>query len=327
VTYWLHRNDLFSLIARMAVGGAGIRQIARSLGVSHSTVARHLTRVGRHCLLFHRSLLQDHVPNEDLDVDGFETFEFSQFFPCHYNLALGQESWFLYHFTDSPLRRKGTMTPEQAQRRAELETQFGRPDPKAVRQGIEELLRVVLAPLAPKVGERKTGGPILAPRPPLTLHTDEHKSYPPAIRSVRQELGLTPAMLRHVPTPSTDPRTRGNALFPANLADLLLRHCGADHRRETIAYDKRIQGGLERAALFTVWRNAIKWRRENHPGETAAMVAGVLTRRIGWREVLARRLFPRERSLPGRWWLYYWRRVKTAALGENQTENRARFAF
>jgi hypothetical protein len=116
-------------------------------------------------------------------------------------------------------------------------------------------------------------------------------------------------------------------MFPCNLADLLLRHCGADHRRETIAYDKRRQGGLERLAIFTVWRNAIKWRRENHPGETAAMKAGMAKRRLQWADVFACRRFPREHELPGSWWNYYWRQVKTAALGDRQTENNAHFAF
>jgi len=116
-------------------------------------------------------------------------------------------------------------------------------------------------------------------------------------------------------------------LFPVNLADLLLRHSEADHRRETIAFDKRRQGGLERMAIFVVWRNLIKWRRENQPGETAAMAAGVVQRRWRWSEVFARRRFPRRAELPGSWWSYYWRRVKTAALGERQTENLLKFAF
>jgi hypothetical protein len=63
---------------------------------------------------------------------------------------------------------------------------------------------------------------------------------------------------QHRTIPSTAPRTRANDMFPCNPADLLLRRCGADHRRETITYDKRRQGGLERLALFTVRRNAIK---------------------------------------------------------------------
>lgn len=52
-TYWLRRRDLLTPIARLSTEGPGIRQTARLLRVSHSTVLRHLARAGRHCLLFH----------------------------------------------------------------------------------------------------------------------------------------------------------------------------------------------------------------------------------------------------------------------------------
>ncbi len=311
-TYWLHRWDLFALITRLSVAGGGVRQIARSLDVSHSTVARHLTRAGRLCLLFHRQMLADHHLNESIAFDGFETFEHSQFFPYHLNLAAGRDSWFLYHFTDSHLRRKGAMTAPQKARRSELEAALGRPDPKAVENGVRELIQTVL-----RLARDTTTA--------IELHSDEHPAYPRAIRRLRRRPGTPP--LRHFRTPSTEPRTRANALFPVNLADLLLRHCQAGHRRETIAFDKRRQGGVERAAIFLVWRNAIKWQRERNPGVTAAMRAGILPRRLDWRDVFARRLFPRRSELPGCWWGYYWRRIKTAALENNQTENRAVFAF
>ena len=347
-TYWLHRFDLFTLIAQAAVAGSGVRPIARTFGVSHATVARHLTRAGRQSLVFHRQMVEKAPRSEPVVIDGFETFEYSQYFPCHYNLAVGHESWFLYHFTDSPLRRKGSMTPAQKKRRVELEARLGRPDPKAVENGIFELLQVMLATKLPGsgLGAQEDAA---APLPICTFYSDDHPAYGRAVRRLDQTgrgpvpLSLPPGgpatgteetwssaarpRLQHRTTPSTAPRTRANDLFPVNLADLLLRHSGADHRRETIAYDKRRQGGLERLAIFTVWRNAIKWRRENHPGETAAMKAGMATRRLRWAEVFACRRFPREHELPGSWWNYYWRRVKTAALGDRQTENNARFAF
>jgi hypothetical protein len=238
------------------------------------------------------------------------------------------------------------MTPVQKKRRVELEARLGRPDPKAVENGIFELLQVMLAtkPVGSGLGAQEDAA---ASRPIYTFYSDDHPAYGRAVRRLDQAgpipLSLPPGepatgtestrlsaarpRLQHRTTPSTAPRTRANDLFPINLADLLLRHSGADHRRETIAYDKRRQGGLERLAIFTVWRNAIKWRRENHPGETAAMKAGMATRPLRWAEVFACRRFPREQELPGSWWNNYWRRVKTAALGDRQTENNARFAF
>jgi hypothetical protein len=108
---------------------------------------------------------------------------------------------------------------------------------------------------------------------------------------------------------------------------LLLRHGQANHRRETIAFSKRRQAAIERLAVFTVWRNAIKSRREKLPGETAAMAAGLLDRPWSWTRVFRTRRFPRREDLPGLWWSYYWRRIKTAALGSGQSEHRLKYAF
>ncbi len=109
--------------------------------------------------------------------------------------------------------------------------------------------------------------------------------------------------------------------------DLLLRHGCANHRRETIAFSKRRQAAIERAALFTVWRNCIKSRRENDPGPTAAMAAGLLTRPLTWRQVLARRRFPAHVALPPSWVEYYWARIKTLAYGEHQRVHVLKWAF
>ncbi len=311
-TYWLRRRDLLRPIATLCPEGPGLRQIARILKTSHTTVARHVARASRQCQLFHAQLLAHAALREPLVIDGFETFEFSQYFPFHLNLAVGQHSWLLYHFTDSPLRRKGRMTPVQRLRRAQLEASLGRPDPKAVERAVAALL----ADLLPKVPPGST----------LELHSDDHPAYPPALRRARQVTDGRQS-IRHRVTSSTERRTRSNPLFPVNLADLLLRHGCANHRRETIAFSKRRQAAIERAALFTVWRNCIKSRRENDPGPTAAMAAGLLTRPLTWRQVLARRRFPAHVALPPSWVEYYWARIKTLAYGEHQRVHVLKWAF
>jgi transposase-like protein len=303
--YWLRKRDLLLPIARLICEGAALRQIARVLGTTHTTVARQVARLGRHCLLFHRNLLQEHQLTESLVIDGFETFEYSQYFPFHINLATGAQSWFVYHFNDSPLRRKGRMTPTQRWKRKELERQYGRPDPKAV-----ELSTVAL--LKPLLSEDE-----------LELHSDDHPAYRRALRRLRR-MGR---VIDHRITPSTVRRTQSNPLFPVNLADLLLRHGSANHRRETIAFSKRRQAAMERAATFTVWRNCIKKRRENGPQQSAAMWVGVVDRLFSWREILRRRLFPKHADLPEPWGRYYWRRVKTLVFGQRQATHRCRYAF
>ena len=308
--YWLRYRRLFPRIANLSVNGPGLRQVGRILDISHATVGRHLARAGRHCLLFQRERLGSVSIDEPLVIDGFETFEYSQYFPFHMNLAVGAKSWMIYHFTDSPLRRKGTMTVEQQQTREKLERQLGRPDPKAVQEGIVQLLEPLLS--APSATD-------------LFLDSDDHPAYRRALAQLRRR--HPQRNIHHRITPSVVRRTTSNPLFPVNLADLLLRHSGANHRRETIAFSKRRQCALERLAVLAVWRNWIKRRREKEAGRTAAQAANLADRPLSWAEVLKKRRFPRAHLLPGPWSDYYWRRVKTAVLGEKQTEHSLAYAF
>ncbi len=205
------------------------------------------------------------------------------------------------------------MTRQQKLRRQQLEARLGRPDPKAIENGVFDLL----LPLCMDQN--------LPTTPLLVLHSDDHPAYRRALRRLATVTG--PPEIQHQVTSSTVRRTTHNPLFPVNLTDLLLRHGQANHRRETIAFSKRRQAAIERLAVFTVWRNVIKSRRENAPGETAAMSAEILDRPWSWREVFASRKFPRPDDLPRPWWSYYWRRIKTAALGPGQAEHRLKCAF
>ncbi len=291
--------------------GPALRQIARMLDISHSTVGRHVARLGRHCLLFHCNILQENTIREALVVDGFESFEYSQYFPFHINFATGSESWFIYHFTDAPLRRKGRMTPHQRRHRAELESLYGRPDPKAIERSMAGLLRTLVKKL---------------PEEGIVLHSDDHKAYPRALRRLKREQEGCPRIDHHI-TSSKARRTQRNPLFPVNLADLLARHASANHRRETIAFSKRRQSAMERAAAFTVWRNYIKRKSENGPRESTAMHIGLVDRLLTWRQVLRRRLFPDPVQLSREWSDYYWRKVKTAIYQDRQTVHACRHAF
>ena len=311
--YWLRYRHLLIPIASLSPEGPGIRQIARLLDISHATVMRHIARAARLSLLFHSHwIAHAPVPNV-IVIDGFESFEFSQYYPFHLNIAVDAHSWLIRSYTDSPLRRKGAMRADQRRRRQDLEATYGRPDPKAVEEGIFELLRAVARSSRSSHSTE------------LLLHSDDHPAYPRALQRYRRLPDTRP--IRHQITPSTVRRTTRNPLFPVNLTDLLLRHGQANHRRETIAFSKRRQGALERMAVFVVWRNMIKSRREKVAGETAAMAAGILSRPLGWEDVFARRLFPRREDLPGPWWSYYWGRIRTAVLGDRQREHALKYAF
>ena len=291
VTYWLRRADLLRPVFFRLLGCSGYRQIAREFDVSPQTVAGISARLGRHCLLFHELRRPRGRIREPISLDSFVSFEYSQYYPTGYHLAAGKDSHFTYGFTESELRRSGRMTDRQKAKRARLERALGRPDPRAVERDVAALLAIV----APR-------------RQSLVLHTDEHADYPRAVRH------LSHLTVSHRTISSRAARTPNNPLFSVNLLDLLIRHSGANHKRETIAFSKRRASAIERLALFLVWRNWIKAFSERKGGESPAMKLGLINDRMTVEEVLAERLFPSRIPLPPRWRPYYWRTVRTRAI-------------
>jgi hypothetical protein len=290
-TYWLKRPDVLPQLLTKTTGCMANRQIARDLRVAPSTIDRQLSRLGRHCLLYHTGVMRGAGPVPRVAIDGFVSFEHSQYWPFHHHLAIEPESDFIVYFTDSEVRRSGTMTTAQKRKREHLEAAHGRPDPRAVSKDVKHLLEVV-------AGSQMQ----------LTVLSDDHRAYPQAIKGLRCEV-------THLVTSSKERRDAGNPLFPVNLADLLLRHSSANHKRETIAWSKRRQASAERLAVFLVWRNYMKSRREKRPrGPTPAESRGVIGHRVTVDELLERRLFVSHVELPARWAEYYWRTISTRVL-------------
>ena len=292
-SYWQKRPELVTHIVSMVVGCMGNRQMARALSCSPSTIAHQVARLGRHCLLLQARELARIAEFDEIAIDGFETFEWSQYFPFHHNVAVDVESgYFLYH-TDSPLRRKGRMTTEQRSRRLELEAQLGTPDPKAVQAGVRALLA------------------IFATKGLVTLRSDEHPAYPRAIATSGIDV-------IHRVTSSKERRDKRNPLWEVNLLDLMIRHSTAAHKRETIAWAKRRQASIEKLTIFQVWRNYMKRRREKGDRVTSAMLLGLANRPWRVRDLAGSRLFFEKTKLSDRWRDYYLRRVRTTALPRNR---------
>jgi transposase-like protein len=297
-SYWQKRPELISRILMMVVGCMGNRQISRALGCSPETVAHQVGRLGRHCLLVQSQELACIPTLGEVAIDGFETFEWSQYFPFHHNVAVDVSSgYFLYH-TDSPLRRKGRMRSSQKMRRAQLEQALGRAPSRAVEDGVHELLR----PFVSRV-----------------IRSDDHHAYPRAVRAVGRSI-------THRITSSTRRRDQHNPLWEVNLIDLMIRHSTAAHKRETIAWAKRRQASIEKLVIFQIWRNYVKRRWEKSERRTPAMILGLANRPWRIRDLLKERLFFDRVALSPCWQRYYRREVQTASLQVNRTHH-LRYAF
>jgi hypothetical protein len=104
--------------------------------------------------------------------------------------------------------------------------------------------------------------------------------------------------------PKGTPRTpeairRDWAMFPVDQLHQLLRHSCADHKRETIAFGRRLESIMGRAHLLAVWKNFIKRRTERRPDRTTpAMELGMTDKLWRFERILARRLFPEREIVP-----------------------------
>lgn len=288
-TYWLRRPELLCIVFFRSIACSGLRQMTHETGCSHTTIARHLARLGRHCLLFHERHRPE-SPSEELVLDGFRSLEFGHYWPFDLNLLVGR-SHFVYGFNEAPLRRSGTMRPGQKRHRARVESKYGRPPAQATRHAVRELV-----------------GRIVPPGGWAAICSDEHKAYPPALRS------LSDRTIDHTTISSKAQRTTSNPLFAVNLADLLMRHGGANHKRDTIAFSKRRQNACYRTAIWQVWRNYIKSVSERKRDAPPAVRLGITSGRFSVDAVLAEREFPWRTKLSG--WLEdcYFGRIQTLPI-------------
>ena len=316
-SYYLKRPDLLVPVASGLVAGSAHRQLARSLGCASSTVTRLSARLGRHALLLHALALQDLTGrlDEAIAADHFETFEFSQDWPFGVLTLVGRDSWFVFGLDPAPHARSGPRTPwQEARRRA-------RPA-RPRRGGYEGSFHRGLRLLLPLVPEGST----------LHVACDGKPDYLDALRGhpgrhhIRLEVHPNP-----VRGPKGSPRSpaalaRDRALYAVDQWHALLRHSRADHKRETIAFGRRLNAIMERLFLATVWRNFVKGRSERRPDPvTPAMRLGLTDAAWSWRRVLARRLFPQRFRLP-RVWRDLYRRDWPTPILETNLRHRLRHA-
>jgi transposase-like protein len=104
-------------------------------------------------------------------------------------------------------------------------------------------------------------------------------------------------------------------------------HSLAAHKRETIAFGRRLNAIVERLFLVAIWRNFVKGVSERrNDSTTPAMRLGLTDRPWKWERVLGRRLFPDREKLAGIWLELYRRDWTTPELPCN-TRHRRVFAY
>jgi hypothetical protein len=299
----MKRPELLVPIAAGLVAGSAHRQIARTLGCAPSTVTRLAARIGRHTLLLQALALgQLDGIDEPIVFDHFETFVFSQDDRLGIGTAVGQRSWFVYAMDPAPHRRAGRRSARRAPPRRPLPDRI----PGSYVRSTGRVIRL-LGRLAGREFE---------------LVSDDHPAYSAAMRSAPEAGRPRHRIYRNPPRgPGSDlarARERDREMFPVDLLHKLWRHTQAHQRRESIAFGRRSNAVLERAAVMTVWRNFIKGVSERkNDSTTPAMRLGLTGVPLRWRDVFAERLFPGRIRLPEGWDRVSRRDWTTPAVGRN----------
>jgi hypothetical protein len=154
----------------------------------------------------------------------------------------------------------------------------------------------------------------------IELRTDEKSEYRTALKRLQHP------DLEHETTHSKAPRTAKNPLFAINAHHMFVRHSGANHKRETVAFSKRIQAVIHRHAIFQVWRNLVKAASERQPTKTPAQRLGITDAPWSVGRVLEMRLFPYRIDLPERI-LRSYRGEYLSRFARRERSGRHRFAI
>ena len=278
-TYYLKRPELLVPIASGLAACSCHRQLSRSLHCAKTSVTRQAERLGRHAILF-QTRISAHLPAlaEPLVHDHFETFVGRQDRALGVGTAVGANSRYVYDIDPAPHRGSG----RRPDRRREDGTTV-----RVNRSYIESIRRSIHGLIAHLPGSDQ-----------LVLRVDGRTDYRVALRD--ETIGPR-VVLQAFPNPMRGPKgtprspeavRRDLAMFPVDHLHQLLRHTCSDHKRETIAFGRRIESIIGRATLMAVWKNFIKARSERAPDRTTpAMRLALTEERWRFERILARRLF------------------------------------
>lgn len=303
IHYWTHSTLDFYSIARAVTSCSGLLQLARLHKVTYRVIQNRIRRLARNCLFLSAKVLYQLILGEDLVFDGFESYIRTQMHPNNINILSGADSQFLYCFTLSHIRRKGTMTKGQKWWRDLIEEHW-QPEKGAVYQGIRRLFFGMQRHIAEAAtrnqaemkhqkdaeGPKSTGNQAKRGRSsPFILYSDQHKAYHPALRSIPElRLLMDRGQVEHRQISSKEPRTVYNNLFSVNYLDRQFRKDLGEHVRETVKQGRESNCQMERMAIYQVMNNFFTPHRVRHVADFAAEpthadVAGI-DRRIYWKE-------------------------------------------
>ena len=271
--YYAKRRLDYRKIEELLSSSMSVRSLARTLGCSCGSILNRADRLARQEIAAHAQLRPLATRREEVCIDGFVSFDRSQYFPNNITIAITASSRYALGFTHATLRRSGSMRPSQKKRRDELYKDIPF-EPRALERSFSELLDQLARERPPR------------PRSPLVIITDEKREYERALRKHPLYRDQDEEhQVEHLTVNSKLPRSFWNPLFASNYLDREIRKDQAAHRRETTCFGRNVSNGLARMACYLGWHNyrkrfLIKARvgEEETHGEEAGIPAEQIAR-------------------------------------------------
>jgi hypothetical protein len=238
LNYWLKKPTDFASLGRQLNSCSSGLFVGRHFGYSADSLRIRCDRLARNALFFQATLSCQLQIREALVADGLESFVASKFFPLWLNVLVGSQSQFVYFFTESHGRRKGSMSEKQKQR-----CQCIYADKCFTTSSLSRMFTQLLGYLKGRCS-----------LPTVQLHTDEHPVYQRLIKDFNNRPAPQP-LIDHHQTTSTAARTTTNPLFAVNYFDRLIRKDLPNHRRQSICYARNDRNLLSRFAYYVVTHN------------------------------------------------------------------------
>ena len=246
MNYYVKRPVLLDEIVGRLCSGESLRAMSRNLAVSVRLVTNRIDRLARQAIGLHAQALSARVSTDDICIDGFVSFDGSQYFPSEIPIAITAHSQFVLDFSHASRRRSGSMTPAQKEKASLLYARCPL-ERGAIAQSFRETLESALALQPP------------SPHRPFVLITDEKPDYRRVLHRLEAFRNQTEERrLVHWTIWSKLPRTIHNPLFSSNYIDRELRKDLAHHHRETVCFNRNVANGMMHLALYLLAHNYLK---------------------------------------------------------------------
>jgi hypothetical protein len=239
LNYYLKIKTNFSLLFDQFNSANSDCFIARHFDMSFDSVQLRRDRLARNAMFLQIKLMETYKIDEAVCIDGLESYTQSKYYPNNLNIMVGSKSLFIYYFTESMQRRKGMMSQKQKDR---CLTEYAGKSFSDSRLSVQfnELLTYLNGNVQDDC---------------IEIRTDEHKTYKQVIENGWSDSTLS---ILHKTTPSTQPRTKKNPLFPVNYIDRQIRKDCPNHRRKTVCQAKNDRNMASRFVTYMVSHNFFK---------------------------------------------------------------------